>query len=62
MEKLYSTKEITEKLGISIHILRNWIKEGRGPACFWTPGRHRRYREEDVINWYQTKYVTSREG
>lgn len=62
MLKLYTTKEICESLGLSIYILRNWVKKGLGPTAYRTPGGHRRYKEQDVIDWYQNKYVLQKEG
>lgn len=62
MLKLYTTKEICELLGLSIFVLRNWAKKGIGPKCYRTPGGHRRFAEQDVKDWYQTKYVLQKEG
>ena len=60
-EKLYTVTQIEKLTGISRHILRNWCKAGRGPRCYWTAGQHRRFKVQDVLNWYYEQYVTERE-
>jgi DNA-binding transcriptional MerR regulator len=57
MLKLYTAQKICDKLGLSIFVLRNWIKQNRGPKCYLTPGGHRRFTEKDVQHWYRNKYV-----
>lgn len=62
MLKLYAPHEICDRLGISIFVLRNWIKKGLGPKCYRTRGGHRRFAEKDVIEWYQTQYIPQKEA
>ena len=62
LERLFSVQEIEDRLKISRHVLRNWIKSGRGPVAYRTAGGHRRFRERDIIDWYNNTYITQKEG
>ena len=44
-------KQLAGYLGISVHALRRWRFEGRGPRFFRLEGRLVRYRPEDVEAW-----------
>lgn len=61
IEKLHTVQQIEALTGISRHILRNWCKAGRGPKCYWTAGMHRRFKVNDVLDWYYSQYVFEKE-
>lgn len=46
-QKLLTTSEVSEMLGVPTATLYRWRYEGKGPAGFRV-GRHTRYRQEDV--------------
>jgi DNA-binding transcriptional MerR regulator len=49
MNKLLSTREVSEHLGIPVGTLRYWRMQGRGPAIFkMGPRGHVRYAVADV--------------
>ena len=47
---LMDEKELANRLGISVHALRRWRFEGRGPRYIHI-GRLVRYRPADVEAW-----------
>jgi putative resolvase len=50
MSKLISLNKASEILGVSKHSLRNWDVEDKLKSIK-TIGGHRRYREEDILNY-----------
>jgi predicted DNA-binding transcriptional regulator AlpA len=48
---LLNEKQVAEFLGVTVHALRRWRFEGRGPDFFRLEGRLVRYRQEDVEGW-----------
>lgn len=57
IEKVYSTREACELVGISVHVVRNWRRQGLGPKpSAITPGGIPRYTVEDIVNWYREFY------
>ena len=50
-------KQLAGYLGISVHALRRWRFEGRGPQFFRLEGRLVRYRQEDVESWLASQTV-----
>jgi predicted site-specific integrase-resolvase len=53
LEKLYSPKDLSEKIGKSPVTLRRWRSEGKGPR-WMVVKRSIRYRESDVVNWLRS--------
>jgi excisionase family DNA binding protein len=51
-------KQLAEYLGISVHALRRWRFEGRGPKFFRLEGRLVRYRQEDVEGWLAAQTIS----
>jgi predicted DNA-binding transcriptional regulator AlpA len=47
---LLNEKTVAERLGVTVHAMRRWRFEGRGPR-FIHVGRLVRYRPEDVEAW-----------
>ena len=53
LERLYSPKDLSEKIGKSQVTLRRWRSEGKGPK-FMVVERSIRYRESDVADWLRS--------
>ena len=47
-----SLSEASQLLGVHFTTLRRWADAGSVP-CFRTPGRHRRFRQADLVAWLQ---------
>lgn len=47
-EKLLSTEEAAEMLGVKEHTLRDWRSTKRYPLAYVKVGRNVRYRQEDI--------------
>ncbi len=52
MERLLSTEELAEYLGLPIGTLYRWSYVKTGPKAL-SVGRHLRYRESDVTKWLE---------
>ena len=44
-------KQLSDRLGISVHAMRKWRSEDRGPRCQKLEGRLVRYMLSDVEAW-----------
>jgi excisionase family DNA binding protein len=55
---LLDEKQLAEYLGISVHALRRWRFESRGPRFFRLEGRLVRYRQEDVEGWMAAQRIS----
>ena len=58
MEKLLSTKEVADAIGIAPETVRFWRHAGRGPTVVRV-GRYVRYRPEDVESWLDSQSTVS---
>ena len=54
--------KVAELLGVTVHALRKWRVQGRGPRYvkFWEPGKNRRtaavrYDEQDARLWLDSR-------
>jgi predicted DNA-binding transcriptional regulator AlpA len=54
---LLNEKEVAALLGVTVHALRRWRFEGRGPRFSRVEGRLVRYRPEDVESWLAAQPV-----
>lgn len=53
MSRFMKLSDVAKLLGVSRWTLREWIRDGRGPAFKRTPsGRGYLFREEDVLRWF----------
>ncbi len=59
MEKLLSTQEVAEAIGIAPETVRFWRHTGRGPTVVRV-GRYVRYRPEDVESWLDAQSTAPR--
>lgn len=57
MDKLITSEELSEALGVPTRTLDQWAYLGKGPT-YIKVGRHRRYRTEDVESWLHANRVT----
>lgn len=53
MDKLITTSELAEYLGVPVATLRYWRNRGDGPRGFRV-GRHVRYQRTDVAAWLES--------
>lgn len=53
MEKMISSKDIMQKLGITRFTLYRWIKNGRFPKPIKPGGGKQMWREETVSSWLE---------
>jgi excisionase family DNA binding protein len=51
-----TTEELAERLGVSVTTVRDWRRDGRGPA-YIRVGSVIRYRETDIDKWERAKLV-----
>ena len=49
--KYYSTKTVTQLLGVTAQTLRNWDKEGKLKPAYTKSNGYRYYSEEDVLSY-----------
>ncbi len=54
MEKLLTSEETAQVLGVSDNALRIWRSRGKGPRAY-KYGRRVMYRREDLEAWLETK-------
>lgn len=54
--KHYSTFEVAKILGVTPHTVINWSKKGY-LTCFKTPGGHRRYNQDVVIQFAKNRGI-----
>jgi len=59
VEKLLSTKEVADAIGIASETVRHWRQTGRGPTVVRV-GRYVRYRPEDVESWLDSQSTVPR--
>jgi len=59
VEKLLSTKEVADAIGIAPETVRFWRHAGRGPTVVRV-GRYVRYRPEDVESWLDSQSTAPR--
>jgi predicted site-specific integrase-resolvase len=50
-------RETADELGVSVHTLKKWRVQGRGPA-YVKFARHVRYRTESIAAWLESREVT----
>lgn len=53
MEKLLSTKEVADLLGVPYRTLLDWRPDERPPAA--RLGKHLRFRPSDIERWLEEK-------
>lgn len=53
MEKLWSTADVSDFLGIPVGTLYQWRHRGYGPKGTRV-GRHIRFRPDDVMEWFDS--------
>jgi excisionase family DNA binding protein len=54
---LMNEKQVAEFLGVTVHALRRWRFENRGPQFIKPEGRLVRYREQDVEAWLTAQQI-----
>jgi predicted DNA-binding transcriptional regulator AlpA len=54
---LLDEKRLAGYLGVTVHALRRWRFEGRGPRFVKLEGRLVRYCQEDVEGWLASQTV-----
>jgi predicted DNA-binding transcriptional regulator AlpA len=54
---LMNEKQVAEFLAVTVHALRRWRFESRGPQFIKLEGRLVRYRQEDVEAWLAAQQV-----
>ena len=57
MEKLLTTKQVAERLGVGESTLRYWRHTGRGPRSFTLGARKVAYKEKDLNAWLERQYT-----
>ncbi len=50
-EKFYSVAAFAERIGVSVHTLRYWDRNGQLPAHHRTQGGHRMYSESQAVQY-----------
>lgn len=60
--QLFSADEVCELLSVSIHTLRRWRREGRGPAYIRLSQNDVKYRAVDIQEWINKNLVTTYNG
>jgi excisionase family DNA binding protein len=58
VEKLLSTKEVAEILGVPYRTILDWGPDQRPPAA--RIGKHLRFRPSDVEGWIENKKAAAR--
>jgi predicted DNA-binding transcriptional regulator AlpA len=54
---LLDEKRVAEFLKVTVHALRRWRFEKRGPQFIKLEGRLVRYRQEDISEWLRLQTV-----
>lgn len=54
LERLWTTEEVAEHLGVSVETLYTWRKGRQGPRAAKV-GRHLRYDPADVRAWFEQR-------
>jgi excisionase family DNA binding protein len=52
ISKLWTVQDVSEYLGVPVKTLYQWRVAGYGPEARRV-GRHLRYREQDVVEWFE---------
>ncbi len=61
-DKLMTTNEVADFLGVTVNVLQIWRHKGTGPKYFKLSRRAVRYREPDVFSWLKSRVIeTERE-
>lgn len=58
LERMLSSAEVSDLLGVPVRTLDNWAHQKTGPA-FFKVGRSRRYKESDVERWLAANAVAT---
>jgi excisionase family DNA binding protein len=58
LEKLLSTKEVAELLGVPYRTILDWRPDQRPPAA--RIGKHLRFKPSDVESWVEDKMASGR--
>ena len=58
MEKLLTTKEVAELLGVPYRTILDWRPDQRPPAA--RIGKHLRFKPSDVESWVEDKMASGR--
>ena len=53
--KYYSTKKVTEILGVTAQTLRNWDKEGKLKPSYVKSNGYRYHSEESILSYTQER-------
>ena len=51
MDSLLKPQEVAERLGLSVHTLKRWRLEGKGPKAIKLTPRTVRYAPEELESW-----------
>jgi excisionase family DNA binding protein len=51
---LWSVRDLAEFLGVPMNTVYKWESRGDGPPSYKV-GKHRRYRERDVLAWLESR-------
>lgn len=54
---MITARQTSEQLGISIHTLRNWRAQGKGPRYYRQGASRVVYEPEDVDDWIAENYL-----
>jgi len=60
MEKILTSKEVANLLGIKPQTLAAWRSRGKGPEYIRVSGRMVLYRESDLIRWLNQHTVKTK--
>lgn len=60
--QLFSADEVCSLLSVSIHTLRRWRREGRGPNYVRLGQNDVKYRAVDIQEWINNNLVTTYNG
>ena len=50
-DDLVGASFLAKACSANLKSVHNWVKQGRAPASFRTPGRHLRFKASDVSLW-----------
>ncbi|WP_408639086.1 helix-turn-helix domain-containing protein [Nocardiopsis endophytica] len=54
--------DMARELGFSRRTAYRWLRNGKGPRTFISPGGHKRIRRTDFIEWVKDRQLDERNG
>jgi predicted DNA-binding transcriptional regulator AlpA len=58
-ESLLNEKQVSDNLKLSVRTLQAWRMSGKGPRFVRVSGRSIRYRKQDILDWVESRLVSS---